>query len=58
MMPEKSSLKFLAKKELGVDQWELDDFFPNWKEDDAGTVRTKAGAKKKKGSSSLSCNVG
>lgn len=47
---EKSSLKFLAKKELGVDQWELDDFFPNWKEDDAGTVRTKAGAKKKKGS--------
>lgn len=47
---EKSSLKFLAKKELGVDQWELDDFFPNWKEDNAGTVRTKAGAKKKKGS--------
>lgn len=47
---EKSSLKFLAKKELGVDQWELNDFFPNWKEDDAGTVRTKAGAKKKKGS--------
>lgn len=47
---EKSSLKFLAKKELGIDQWELDDFFPNWKEDDAGTVRTKAGAKKKKGS--------
>lgn len=47
---ESSSLKYLAKRELGVDQWELSDFFPSFKEDKAGTVRTKAGTKKKSGS--------
>ena len=44
---EPSNLKYLAKVELGIDQWELQDFFPNWKADRLGTVREKAGAKKK-----------
>ena len=47
---EPSNLKYLAKRELGVDQWELTDFFPNLKEDSTGTVRTKAGSKGKAGS--------
>lgn len=38
---EPSNLKYLAKKELGVDQWELHDFFPNWKPDKEGLVRRK-----------------
>lgn len=42
---EPSNLKYLAKKELGVDQWELHDFFPNWKPDKEGLVRRKPGAK-------------
>lgn len=44
---EPSNLKYLAKRELGIDQWELQDFFPNWKADRLGTVREKAGSKKK-----------
>lgn len=43
---EPSNLKYLAKRELGIDQWELSDFFPNWKADKTGTVREKAGQKK------------
>lgn len=42
---EPSNLKYLAKKELGVDQWELKDFFPNWKPDKEGLVRRKPGSK-------------
>lgn len=38
---EPSNLKYLAKVELGVDQWELKDFFPNLKEDKKGTVKGK-----------------
>lgn len=44
---EPSNLKYLAKKELGIDQWELSDFFPSFKEDNEA-VRQKTGAKKKK----------
>lgn len=44
---EPSNLKYLAKRELGIDQWELDDFFPEFKEQ-VGEVRSRAGAKKKK----------
>lgn len=44
---EPSNLKYLAKRELGIDQWELTDFFPDFKEQ-VGEVRTKAGAKGKK----------
>lgn len=44
---ESSSLKYLAKRELGIDQWELSDFFPDFKEDKGGEVRTKAGGKGK-----------
>lgn len=43
---EPSNLKYLAKRELGMDQWELKDFFPNWKEDKKGTVRRRPGEKK------------
>lgn len=43
---EPSNLKYLSKHELGIDQWELKDFFPNWKEDKKGLVREKAGEKK------------
>lgn len=43
---EPSDLKYLAKHELGIDQWELKDFFPNWKEDKKGLVREKPGEKK------------
>lgn len=50
---EPSNLKYLAKRELGIDQWELSDFFPDWKADSTGTVRTKAGAKTKKSGSRI-----
>lgn len=42
---EPSNLKYLAKVELGVDQWELKDFFPNWKADKDGLIRKKPGSK-------------
>lgn len=44
-MKEPSNLKHLAKVELGMDQWELKDFFPNWKPDKEGLVRKKPGSK-------------
>lgn len=50
---EPSNLKYLAKRELGIDQWELGDFFPSFKEDASGTVRTKSGKSKKKKKSSV-----
>lgn len=43
--PEPSNLKYLSKHELGIDQWELHDFFPNWKPDKEGLVRRKPGSK-------------
>lgn len=43
---EPSKLKYLARVELGMDQWELKDFFPNFKEDKRGTVRRRPGEKK------------
>lgn len=43
---EPSDLKYLAYRELGIEQWELQDFFPNWKPDKTGTVREKKGQKK------------
>lgn len=48
---ESSSLKYLAKRELDVDQWELSDFFVNYKEDNSGLTRANKNAKKKKKSS-------
>ena len=42
---EPSNLKYLSKHELGIDQWELRDFFPNWKPDSDGLVRHKPGSK-------------
>ena len=48
---EPSNLKYLSKVELGIDQWELSDFFPDIKED-TGEVRKKAGKKKKSKASS------
>ena len=50
---EPSDLKYLAKRELGMDQWELKDFFPNLKEDKSGTVRSKKNAKKSSGGSRI-----
>ena len=50
---EPSNLKYLAKHELGVDQWELNDFFPELKEDKTGTVRKQAGEKSKSAGSSF-----
>lgn len=47
---EPSNLKYLAKVELGIDQWELSDFFPDFKEDKSGQVRTANKRGKKKGS--------
>lgn len=44
---EPSNLKYLAKRELGIDQWELTDFFPDFKEQQ-GEVRGKSGGKKGK----------
>ena len=42
---EPSNLKFLSKLELGIDQWELGDFFPDFKEDTSGTVRSNSKAR-------------
>ena len=42
---EPSNLKFLSKLELGIDQWELGDFFPDFKEDTSGTVRSNSRAR-------------
>lgn len=50
---EPSDLKYLAKRELGMDQWELKDFFPNLKEDKSGTVRSKKKSKKSSGGSRI-----
>lgn len=50
---EPSNLKYLAKRELGVDQWELVDFFPDWKADKTGKVKEKAGKKKSKAGSRI-----
>ena len=36
---EPSSLKYLEKREFGMDAWELEDFFPDFKEDDSGLTR-------------------
>lgn len=41
---ESSALKYLEKREFGMDAWELEDFFPDFKEDNSGLTR---GAKKK-----------
>lgn len=45
---EPSSLKYLEKREFGMDAWELEDFFPDFKEDDSGL--TRANGRSKKGS--------
>lgn len=45
---ESSKLKYLSKVDLGIDQWELSDFFPDFKEEQYGEVRAKKGAKKRK----------
>lgn len=50
---ESSSLKYLAKVELGIDQWELSDFFPDFKEDSSGTTRSNSKSKKKKQGSKI-----
>lgn len=44
---EPSNLKYLAKRELGIEQWELGDFFPDFKEDKTGAVRGATKGKKK-----------
>ena len=41
---ESSALKYLEKREFGMDAWELEDFFPDFKEVNSGLTR---GAKKK-----------
>ena len=46
---EPSNLKYLAKLELGIEQWGLKDFFPDFKEDKGGEVRSKKDAKGAKG---------
>lgn len=45
---EPSNLKYLAKVEFGIDQWELGDFFPTYSED-TGSVRGNKKKKKKSG---------
>ena len=49
---EPSNLKYLARVELGIEQWELGDFFPDFKEDTSGIVRTTAKGRGKKKSGS------
>lgn len=49
---EPSNLKYLSKVELGMDQWELSDFFPDYKNDDSGSVRVSKTTKYKKGKKS------
>lgn len=45
---EPSGLKYLSKVELGIDQWELEDFFPDYKEDSGDAFRHREGGKKKR----------
>lgn len=45
---ESSALKYLEKREFGMDAWELEDFFPDYKEDNSGL--TKSNKRSKKGS--------
>lgn len=45
---EPSNLKYLSKVELGIDQWELGDFFPDYKEDEGGKVIQGGGKRKTK----------
>ncbi len=47
---EPSNLKYLAKVELGIEQWELGDFFPDFKENTSGIVRNTKSKGKKAGS--------
>lgn len=47
-MGERSDLKFLTKKEFGVDQLELSDFFTDYKEDDSGIISAKSSKNSKK----------
>lgn len=44
---EPSNLKYLSKVELGIDQWELSDFFPGVDENEYGEVKTNTSAKSK-----------
>lgn len=44
---EPSNLKYLSKVELGIDQWELSDFFPDISKKDDGLIRKKKGQKNK-----------
>ena len=44
---EPSNLKYLEKREFGIDSLELSDFFLGYEEDDSGKVRNKKGKKKK-----------
>lgn len=50
---EPSNLKYLAKVELGIDQWELSDFFPDFKDDTSGLVRAGGKGRGKKGNSKI-----
>ena len=50
---EPSNLKYLARVELGIEQWELGDFFPDFKEDTSGIVRTTAKGRGKKSGSKI-----
>lgn len=50
---EPSNLKYLAKVELGIDQWELSDFFPDFKEDNSGQVRVGGKGRGKKAGSKI-----
>ena len=50
---EPSNLKYLAKVELGIDQWELSDFFPDFKEDNSGLVRGTGKSRGKKSGSKI-----
>lgn len=43
---ESSALKYLEKREFGMDAWELEDFFPDFKEDDSGLTRSNGKSKK------------
>lgn len=44
---ESSALDYLSKRELGIEQWSLHDFFPDYHEDDTGTVRGKTNRRRK-----------
>lgn len=43
---ESSALKYLEKREFGMDAWELSDFFPDFKEDNSGLTRANKRSKK------------